>query len=57
MRKEDTGEPGGRFDDSTKMGQMYRARYLHDGYFDALKMLKEIAVFRPFDGLRGAGLI
>lgn len=35
---------GGRFDPSTNMGKMYRARYLKSGYFDALNYLKPIAV-------------
>ncbi|KAH9893900.1 Aldo/keto reductase [Epithele typhae] len=34
---------GGRFDGSTAMGKMYRARYLKEGYFDALNHLKPIA--------------
>lgn len=35
----------GRFDpNSGIMGTMYRARYLKDGYFEALKVLKEAAV-------------
>ena len=34
----------GRFDPNSKMGAMYRARYLNDGYFEALKLLKEVAV-------------
>lgn len=35
---------GGRFDPSSKMGQMYRARYFKNGFFDALNYLKPIAV-------------
>ena len=35
---------GGRFDPSSKMGQMYRARYFKRGFFDALNYLKPIAV-------------
>lgn len=34
----------GRFDPSGPIGTMYRARYLNDGYFEALKLLKEVAV-------------
>ncbi|KAH9901315.1 Aldo/keto reductase [Cubamyces lactineus] len=34
---------GGRFDPSSKMGQMYRARYFKRGFFDALNYLKPIA--------------
>ncbi|KAH9934762.1 Aldo/keto reductase [Fomitopsis serialis] len=34
---------GGRFDPSSKMGAMYRARYLKGGYFEALNYLKPIA--------------
>jgi hypothetical protein len=35
----------GRFDPSSgAMGAMYRARYLNDGYFEALQLLKTIAV-------------
>lgn len=35
-------EKGGRFDDSSAMGQMYRKRYLHNGYFQALELLKSV---------------
>jgi aflatoxin B1 aldehyde reductase len=31
---------GGRFDTSKHIGQMYSARYLQQGYFDALKVLQ-----------------
>ncbi|KAI0637042.1 Aldo/keto reductase [Trametes polyzona] len=34
---------GGRFDPSSRLGQMYRARYLKNGFFDALNYLKPIA--------------
>ncbi|KZT11370.1 Aldo/keto reductase [Laetiporus sulphureus 93-53] len=34
---------GGRFDPSSRMGAMYRARYLKSGYFEALNYLKPIA--------------
>jgi hypothetical protein len=35
----------GRFDPTSgHMGAMYRARYLNDGYFEALKLLKDVAV-------------
>ncbi|KAH9842788.1 Aldo/keto reductase [Rhodofomes roseus] len=40
----DTDAPtGGRFDPNSKMGAMYRARYLKGGYFEALNYLKPIA--------------
>lgn len=35
---------GGRFDPNSRMGAMYRARYLKGGYFEALNYLKLIAV-------------
>ncbi|KAG6370832.1 NADP-dependent oxidoreductase domain-containing protein [Boletus reticuloceps] len=34
----------GRFDPSSNMGKMYRARYLREGYFNALELLKDVAV-------------
>lgn len=34
---------GGRFDPSSPMGRMYRARFLKSGYFEALKYLQPIA--------------
>ncbi|KAI1795943.1 Aldo/keto reductase [Ganoderma leucocontextum] len=34
---------GGRFDPSSNMGSMYRARYLKHGYFDTLNYLQPIA--------------
>jgi aflatoxin B1 aldehyde reductase len=35
----------GRFDpNSGNMGAMYRARYLNNGYFEALRLLKDVAV-------------
>ncbi|KAL1947780.1 hypothetical protein VTO73DRAFT_13504 [Trametes versicolor] len=34
---------GGRFDPSSAMGKMYRARYFKNGFFDALNYLKPIA--------------
>ncbi|EPT06011.1 hypothetical protein FOMPIDRAFT_1044483 [Fomitopsis schrenkii] len=34
---------GGRFDPDSRMGAMYRARYLKGGYFEALNYLKPIA--------------
>ena len=38
-------EPGSRFDGSTgRIGTMYRQRYLKDGYFQALPLIKEVAV-------------
>ena len=38
---------GGRFDPNSRMGAMYRARYLKGGYFEALNYLKPIAVRPP----------
>lgn len=40
------GEKGGRFDPSTDKGlqKLYRERYLRDGYFEALKLLKDVVV-------------
>ena len=38
---------GGRFDPNSRMGAMYRARYLKGGYFEALNYLKPIAVRLP----------
>lgn len=36
---------GGRFGtDTGRMGVMYRARYFNEGYFEALKLLKGVAV-------------
>lgn len=40
----DQAPEGGRFDPSSSMGKMYRARYLRQGYFDALELLKGVAV-------------
>lgn len=34
---------GGRFDPSSRMGQMYRDRYFKDGYFKALEIIKAAA--------------
>jgi aflatoxin B1 aldehyde reductase len=39
----DQVEAGSRFDDSQKQGIMYRQRYIKDGYFKALELLKGIA--------------
>lgn len=42
---DDPNAAGGRFDaGGSAMGTMYRARYLKDGYFEALEHLKSIAV-------------
>lgn len=41
---EDEAPSGGRFDPNTPIGKMYRARYLKQGYFDALKLLQAVAV-------------
>ncbi|KAH0832879.1 Aldo keto reductase [Lanmaoa asiatica] len=40
---EDQAPEGGRFDPSSTMGKMYRARYLREGYFKALELLKDVA--------------
>ncbi|KIJ60356.1 hypothetical protein HYDPIDRAFT_117260 [Hydnomerulius pinastri MD-312] len=40
---QDSAPEGGRFDPNSKMGQMYRARYLKDGYFQALELVKAAA--------------
>lgn len=34
----------GRFSKEGRMGAMYRARYLNEGYLEALKVLKPVAV-------------
>ncbi|KAL5533281.1 hypothetical protein ACEPAF_5057 [Sanghuangporus sanghuang] len=40
----DAPEPGNRFDGSAgRIGQMYRQRYLKDGYLKALPLIKEVA--------------
>lgn len=39
----DEAPKGGRFDPNSKMGAMYRQRYLKDSYFEALKYLKGVA--------------
>ncbi|KAF8434122.1 NADP-dependent oxidoreductase domain-containing protein [Boletus edulis BED1] len=39
----DDQAPDGRFDPSSNMGKMYRARYLREGYLNALKLLKDVA--------------
>ena len=38
--------PEGRFSKEGRMGAMYRARYLNEGYLEALKVLKPVAVSR-----------
>ncbi|EGN92453.1 hypothetical protein SERLA73DRAFT_191099 [Serpula lacrymans var. lacrymans S7.3] len=40
---EDSVQEGGRFDPKTTQGKNYRARYLKEGYFKALDLLKGIA--------------
>ena len=41
----DTAPEGGRFDAKAGLlGQMYRARYLRNGYFEALPVIKAAAV-------------
>jgi aflatoxin B1 aldehyde reductase len=39
----DSPEAGSRFDGSSGMGVMYRERYVKDGYFRALELLKGVA--------------
>jgi aflatoxin B1 aldehyde reductase len=39
----DAVEAGSRFDQSKNQGAMYRSRYIRDGYFKALELLKEVA--------------
>lgn len=39
----DQVEAGSRFDNSQKQGAMYRQRYIKDGYFKALELLKDVA--------------
>jgi len=34
---------GGRFDPSSPMGQLYRSRYVQEGYLRALELLKPVA--------------
>lgn len=41
---EQSAPEGGRFDPSSNMGKMYRARYLKEGYFKALELVKAAAV-------------
>lgn len=42
---DDPAASGGRFDANIgRLGQLYRARYLNDGYFEALKFLQSVAV-------------
>ncbi|KZT37087.1 Aldo/keto reductase [Sistotremastrum suecicum HHB10207 ss-3] len=40
---EEQAPSGGRFDPSSNMGKMYRARYLRNDYFTALESLKGVA--------------
>lgn len=41
----DSPPEGSRFDPKAGgMGKMYRARYLKDGFFQALPLIKEVAV-------------
>ncbi|KAH7881747.1 NADP-dependent oxidoreductase domain-containing protein [Phlebopus sp. FC_14] len=37
---EESAPEGGRFDPNSNMGKMYRARYLKEGYFKALEVVK-----------------
>ncbi|KAG2051718.1 Aldo/keto reductase [Suillus hirtellus] len=43
LSTEEVAPEGGRFDPKSKMGQMYRARYLREGYFKALELVKAAA--------------
>lgn len=45
---EEDAPSGGRFDPDSPLGKMYRARYLKNGYFDALKLLQAVAVRSGF---------
>jgi aflatoxin B1 aldehyde reductase len=36
-------EKGSRFDKNARQGQMYRARYFKEAYFDAIDLLKRAA--------------
>ncbi|KAF9236270.1 Aldo/keto reductase [Melanogaster broomeanus] len=40
---QETAPEGGRFDPNSAMGKMYRARYLNEGYFEALQVVKAVA--------------
>lgn len=51
----DAPAPGTRFD-SGRVGAQYRQRYLKDGYFKALSLIKEVAVGTVNIEYRGAVL-
>ncbi|KIY69966.1 Aldo/keto reductase [Cylindrobasidium torrendii FP15055 ss-10] len=36
-------EDGGRYDSKSRTGQMYRARYLNEGYMKAIQLVKDVA--------------
>ncbi|TRM58039.1 NADP-dependent oxidoreductase domain-containing protein [Schizophyllum amplum] len=44
----DTGGAGGRFDPNSPSGSMYRARYVNEGYVNALAFLKDLAAKHNF---------
>lgn len=44
LSADDMVEKGGRFDDTAQQGKNYRVRYFRSAYFDALKMIKAVAV-------------
>lgn len=44
IQKVDDEPADGRFNTQTRMGQMYRARYLNEGYVKALDVLNAVAV-------------
>lgn len=41
---DDSVESGSRFDPNAGAGKMYRQRYFKDGYFQALALIREVAV-------------
>lgn len=46
MKKEGASsqlEKGSRFDENTNQGKMYRKRYFHDAYFEAIDMIRAVA--------------
>lgn len=44
LSENDEIEQGGRFDEKTVIGQLYRERYFRSTYFSALKEIKAAAV-------------
>lgn len=43
ISREGAVEKGSRFDPERFMGKMYRSRYFHDEYFEAMEMIKPVA--------------